>query len=259
MAWSAFERSAMADRIVAASPSTMARLAGALYGISAVPAGFSVYVLLKLVVRNDPAATASNILGAVGLFRLGFVADLVGILFFVAAMLFLYELFKPVSRSPALLMLIFSLIGAAIQALDSVGDLAALLLVKGGTSLTALPTAQAQALAFLSLRLHTLTYDLALVFFGPSSVLMGYLILRSTFLPRIFGVLMAIDGLGYLTFSLATFLSPPSAAHLYPYLPFVTAFLGEPPLMLWLIIKGVNVARWEEQAAAGVALPTPTG
>ena len=126
--------------VVAASPRAKARLAGTLYLISGVPAGFSVYVLLRLVVRGDPAATATNILGSEGLFRLGFVADLVGILFFVGAMLFLYELFKPVSRSHALLMLFFSLIGSAIQALDSLQDLAALLLLKGGTSLTALTT-----------------------------------------------------------------------------------------------------------------------
>jgi hypothetical protein len=247
------------SRIVAASPRAKARLAGTLYGISAVPAGFSVYVLLKLVARGDPAATATNILGSEGLFRLGFAADLVGILFFVGAVLFLYELFKPVSRSLALLFVLFSMIGSAIQALDSVGDLAALLLLKGGTSLTALATDQARALALLCLRLHTLTYDLALVFFGVFSILIGYLVLKSTFLPRIFGVLMAIDGVGYLTFSLATFLSPPLAAHLYPYVPFLTAFLGEPPLMLWLIVKGVNAERWYEQAAAGVASLTPPG
>jgi hypothetical protein len=233
-----------------ATPRDKARLAGALYVISAVPAGFSVYVFLKLVVRGDPTATATNILGSEGLFRFGFVAEIVGILFFVGAVLFLYELFKPVSRSLALLFVFFSMIGSAIQALDSVGDLAALLLLKGGTSLTALTTDQAQALAFLFLRLHTLLYDLALVFFGSSFILMGYLALRSTFLPRILGVLVAIDGVGYLTFSMATFLSPPFAAHLYPYVPFLTALLGEPPLMLWLILKGVNAERWEEQAAA---------
>jgi hypothetical protein len=247
----------MADRIVPASPRVKARLAGALYVISAVPAGFSVYVFLKLVVRGDPAATAANILGAEGLFRLGFVADTVGILFFVGAVLFLYELFKPVNRSLALLMLLFSLIASTIQALDCLGDLTALVLLKGGTSLTALPVDQARALALVFLRLHPLTYDLALVFFGSSTLLMGYLILRSTFLPRMLGVLITIDAAGYLTFGFATFLSPPFAAHLYPYLPFLTAFLGEPPLMLWLLVKGVNAERWERQAAAGVASLAP--
>jgi hypothetical protein len=233
-----------------ASPRVKARLAGALYLISGVPAGFSVHVILKLVVRGDPAATATNILGSEGLFRLGFVAEIVGILFFVGAVLFLYELFKPVSRSLALLYLFFSLIGSAIQSLDSLADMAALLLLKGGGGLAAVTTGQAQALALVFLRMHTLDYDLALVFFGVSSILIGTLVLQSTFLPRVLGVLMAIDGLGYLTSSFATFLSPPFAAHLYPYLPFMTAVLGEASLMLWLIVKGVDARRWEEQATA---------
>lgn len=233
-----------------ATPRVKARLAGTLYGISAVPAAFSVFVLLKLVVPGDPAATATNILGSEALFRLGFVADLIGIVFFLGSALMLYELFKPVSRSLSLLMLLFSLMGSAIQALDSLGDIAALLLLKGGSTVAAFTTAQSQGLAFLFLRLHNLLYDLALVFFAVFSILIGYLVLKSTFLPRVFGVLMAIDGLGYLTFSSATFLSPPFAAHLYPYLPFVTALLGEVLLILWLIVKGVNAKRWEEQAAA---------
>jgi hypothetical protein len=237
------------DRIVAASPRAKARLAGALYLISGVPAGFSVYAFLKLIVRGDPAATATRILGSEGLFRLGFVADIVGILIFVGAVLVLYELFQPVSRRLALLMLVFNSIGCAIQALDSLQDLAALLLLKGGTTTTALTTSQAQALAFVFLRLHPLGYDLAMVFYGSASVVVACLILRSTFLPRIFGVLMVIDGLGYLTFSLATFLSPALAAHLYPYLPFSTGIVGELSLMLWLVVKGVNAVRWEEQAA----------
>ena len=233
-----------------ASPRVKARLAGALYVISAVPAGFSVYVFLKLVVRSDPAATAANILGSEGLFRLGFVAEIVGILFLVGAVLFLHELFKPASRSLALLLVFFGLIGSAIQALDSLADIAALILLKGGSGLTAFTTGQAQALALVFLRLHMLVYDLALVFFGVFSILIGCLVLKSTFLPRVLGVLMAIDGLGYLIVAFATFLSPPFAAQLYPYLPFLTALLGEPPLMLWLIVKGVNAQRWEEQAAA---------
>jgi hypothetical protein len=235
-----------------AKPRVMARLAGALYGISAMPAGFSVFVLQKLVVRGDPAATATNILGSETLFRLGFVADLVGIMFVVGSLLFLYELLKPVGRSLALLMVFFCLIGSSIQAINSLQDLTALLLLKGGSITTALTTAQSQALAFVFLRMHALTYDLAMAFFGVFAILIGCLVLKSTFVPRVFGVLMAIDGLGYITFSFATFLSPPFAARLYPYVPMATALLGEASLMLWLLVRGVNAQRWVEQASAAV-------
>jgi hypothetical protein len=232
-------------------PRARARLAGALYLISGVPAGFSVWVLLKLIARGDPAATVTNILGSESLFRLGFVADLIGIIFFLGSVLVLHELFKPVSRSLSLLMVCFALIGAAIQSLDCLGDITALLMLKGANVMTAFTATQSQELAYQFLRLHTYIYDVALVFYGVFAITIGYLVLHSTFLPRVLGVFMAIDGLGYLTFSFATFLSPPLVAHLYPFLPFVTALLGEASLMLWLIVKGVNPERWEEQAITG--------
>jgi hypothetical protein len=231
-----------------ATPRVTARLAGALYVASMVPAGFSVFVIQKLVVRGDPAATATRILGSEGLFRLGFVADLVGILLVIGSVFFLYELFKPVSRSVALFMVLFCMAGSTLQALNSLQDLTALLLLKDGAGPIASTADQARGLALLFLRRHALTYDLALIFFGVFAILIGSLIRASAFLPRILGVLMTIDGLGYLAFSFAMFLAPPLAARLYPYLPMVTAILGEASLMLWLIVKGVNTQRWEEQA-----------
>jgi uncharacterized protein DUF4386 len=204
----------------------------------------------RLFVRDDAAATAANILGSEGLFRSAFVADLAAILLFIASGVLLYEIFKPASRRLALLFLVLLVGGSVIQALNCLQDLAALLVLKGGPGLSALPSAQANALAFLFLKLHGLSFDLALFFIGSSSLVLGSLVLRSTFVPRIIGPLMVIDGLGYLTFSLATFLSPPFAARLYPVLPFMTALLGEGALMLWLVVKGVNAERWQDQAAA---------
>jgi hypothetical protein len=235
---------------VKTNPRVTARRAGALYAVSAVPAGFSVFVFTKLIVRGNPGATAANILGSETLFRLGLVAEVIGILFFVGSVMLLYQLFKPVSRSLASMMASAGIIGSTIQALDTLCDVAALLLLKGGSASAALTTGQAQALAFVFLRMHLLVYTLALVFFGVSTATIGYLIRRSTFLPRILGVLMAIDGLGYLTFGFATFLSPPFAAHLHPFLPFVTAILGEGSLMLWLIVKTVDARKWEDHVIA---------
>ena len=79
---------------------------------------------------------------------------------------------------------------------------------------------------------------------------MGCLVLRSTFMPRIIGPLMWLDGVGGLTFALAGFLSPPLAKLMYPYIPFVTVAIGEGALYFWLIIKSVDALRWQEQAAA---------
>jgi Domain of unknown function (DUF4386) len=86
----------------------------------------------------------------------------------------------------------------------------------GAHDLSVFTAAQLQAQALVSLRLHALGYNICLVFFGFACLLLGYLICRSTFLPRILGALMAIAGLCYLTNSFANFLSPPFAAHLFP-------------------------------------------
>jgi hypothetical protein len=99
----------------------------------------------------------------------------------------------------------------------------------------------------LSAFVHAASHTNPLVFFGFYCLLIGYLIFRSTFLPRILGVLMAFAGLGWLTF-----LSPPLANHLSPYI-FAPGLLGEGALTLWLLVIGVNEQRWKEQASAAGA------
>lgn len=108
---------------------------------------------------------------------------------------------------------------------------------------------QLQALALLSLDLFAQVFNIALIFFGFYFIMIGYLIFRSTFLPRILGVLMAISGLVWLTF-----LSPPLADTLSSYLPL--GVLGVGALTLWMLLKGVNVQRWNEQADATAGVPS---
>jgi Domain of unknown function (DUF4386) len=104
-----------------------------------------------------------------------------------------------------------------------------------------------QALALMSLNLHAQGSNIVMVAFGFHVILIGYLIFKSTFLPRILGVWVAIAGLCYLTNSFANFLSPLFAAHLLPYIliPGVVEIL----LALWLCVMGVNVQRWNEQSS----------
>ncbi len=141
--------------------------------------------------------------------------DLIGFALYIAVTLLFYYMFKPVNRSLSLLAALFSLMGCANEVLRL---------------------------------FHLAPYKInALVFFGPYCLLLGYLIFRSTFLPRILGVLMACAGLGWLIFM------SPLGNHLSTYLK-VLGFLAEMSLMLWLIVKGVNEQRWKEQA--GVARAT---
>jgi Domain of unknown function (DUF4386) len=139
--------------------------------------------------------------------------NLIAYAFYIAVTLLFYYMFKPVNRSLSLLAAFFSLVGCAND-----------------------------VLGLFNLAPYNIS---SLVFFGPYCLLLGYLIFRSTFLPRILGVLMAFAGLGWLIF-----LSP-LENRLSTYLK-VLGFLAEASLMLWLLVKGVNVQRWKEQASAAV-------
>jgi hypothetical protein len=149
-----------------------------------------------------------------------------------------------VNRSLSLIAAFFSLVGCAILALASLFQVAPLVVLGGGQYLSVFGVGQLQALAYLFLELYGLGVNICFVFFGVYCLLIGYLIFRSAFLPRILGVPMAFAGLGWLTF-----LSPPLANYLSPYI-LVLGFLAELALMLWLLVMGVNVPRWKEQAGA---------
>ena len=109
--------------------------------------------------------------------------------------------------------------------------------------MSAFKVEQLQALAFLFLELFGQAINICFIFFGVYCLLIGYLIFRSAFLPRILGVLMAFAGLGWMIF-----LSPPLANYLSPYIQALDVF-AEGSLMLWLLVMGVNVAKWEEKAS----------
>jgi hypothetical protein len=239
----------MTERLEEASPLFKARVAGALYLIGGLLGGFAeVFVRGKLVVSGDAAATATNILAHEWLYRLGGAADLISLACDTAVALLFYDLLKPVSRSLSLLAAFFRLTWVAPMALNSLNYFAPLVLLGGRHYLTVFKPDQLQAMAYTALKLHALGYNICLVSFGFTCLLIGYLICRSVFLPRILGVLMAIAGLCYLTNSFANFLSPAFACPLFPWI-LLTAFPGEFGLMLWLIVKGVNVQRWKEQAS----------
>jgi len=201
------------------------------------------FVRGKLVVHGDAAATAHNILTHETLFRLGFAAELIETVTFIAVALLFYNLFRPVNRSVSLLAAFFSLAGCTIQAISCLFSLATLDLLGGAVYLNGFTAENLQALALLSLILRGQTFNIAMVLFGTYNILLGYLIFKSRFLPRVLGVFLAFAGLTY-----QAFLSPPLADRLFPYLLAPAGALGELSLVFWLLVFGVNAKRWQEQA-----------
>jgi hypothetical protein len=237
------------ERIAGASPRLEARIAGLLYLIVIAGGIFAELVVRgRLVVHGDAAATAHNIVTHELLYRLGFAVEVFYCACNVPLTLIFYDLFKVVNRRVALLVVFFSFVGTAIESVSLLAHFAPLVLLGGESYLHAFTAEQLQAAAYMSLRLFEYGFAICLVFFGFFCLSFGYLIVRSTFFPRIIGVLLAGQGVLYLTNSFANFLSPAIAARVFPYL--AASGVAEVSLCLWLLVMGVNVQRWNEQASA---------
>ena len=207
---------------------------------------FALGIRDALIVPGDPAATAANILGAEPWFRLGFAADLVSAGAYVGTTFLLYILLRPVSRSGSLFAALLGLAGSVIMAVNLAHLMGALFYLKGGPALAAFDAGQLQALAMASLRLHALGYNIAVVMFAAHLMMLGWLVLKSAFLPRLLGVLLVLAWLSWWINSFAIFLAPGFAAYLYPYI-LLPSLAAEGGLALWLVVMGVNEQRWREQ------------
>jgi hypothetical protein len=234
------------ERIRETSPRSLARMAGTFQLLEAITAGCGQIVVLgRLVVSGNAAATASNIVRHQQLFWFGFALSLLGVVFHLVYAFLFYELFKPVNRRLSFFAMLVLLIATAVQTLMAVFYLGPGLVLDAGKSLGAFSAEQWQTLAYTFLRLNGYAFDTHLFLFGFWCLLVGILIFRSTFLPRILGVLLAMAGVGWMMY-----LVPPVANRLFmPYIAVASA-LGEIPLELWLIVMAVNAQRWMEQANA---------
>jgi hypothetical protein len=237
------------ERIAGASPRHLARIAGGLYLIIIVGGFFAIgYVPAALVVPGDAAVTAHNIQAHELLYRLGLAAHIIILPCNVPLAVIFYDLFKVVSRRLSLLVVFFTLVGTAVEGANLLNQFAPLMLLGGGHYLSVFSTEQLQALAYMPLDSQAISYNIQQVIYAGYLLAAGYLVFRSSFLPRVIGVLLAIGGLCYLTNSFATFLAPGFAAHLFPYIQ-VPSGVAELSLCLWLLVIGVNFSRWEKQAS----------
>jgi hypothetical protein len=230
----------MTERIAEVSPRFKARMAGLCYVLMLPTGGVAMLVRGRFVVKGDAAATAANIVAHETFFRLAFAGDLLVVAIYIVFTALLYDLLEPANKRVSLLAAFFSLVGCAIQAFACLFELAPLVVLGRGQYLGVWNVGQLQSLAFLSLRLYAHAYGISLVLFGFYNLVIGYLVFKSTFLPRTLGVLMAAScpvGL--------TFLWPPFATKYFSYI--LALDLGELLLILWLLVMGVNAERWWEQ------------
>jgi hypothetical protein len=198
----------------------------------------------------DVVKMVSNIAAFEWLFRVGFVSFLLTAIFFFLSAWALYVLLRPVDRDLALLFMLLNLGGVAIWCAIQLGEFAVLLLQSGARYLEVFQAEQLQALAMLLLDLYQNGFMIANLLLNLWLFPLGYLVFKSGFLPRFLGILLIIDGLAMLTWFVQFFFFP--GYEVISTLCLGESLLAEGLLCLWLLIKGVNVERWE-QCALGAA------
>jgi len=228
------------------SPKTLARATGALSLLVLFGGIVAQGVIANgLVLPRDAAATATNILAQPRLWALGFTIFLVEMAAQTAMTTLFYLLLKPASRTAALLSLVFGLVGCTIKTLARAFYYAPLLVLGGASYLSVFDTGQLQALSLLLIKINNQIAGIALVFFGISTFFHGYLIVKSTFLPRFLGIIAIVSGLGWLTWTYPAL----GSALFYPLI--IVAMLGLLLTSGWLLVRGVDEQRWREQADRG--------
>ena len=240
----------MIDHTIESSPQLYARIGGALYLIIIAIGLFGeAFVRDRIIVSGNATATAKNLMASESLWRFHIAAELLLLICAVVLLMILFVLLKPVSRELMLLATFFNLVSIGLEAATAMYLVVALFPLGNAAYLEAFSSGQLYAMASLALKSHGYGFGVSLLFFGCFCMVIGRVIFRSGFLPKVIGALMQIAGLCYLTNSFALILSPALANRLFPSI-LLPAFVGEASLCLWLLVKGVNVQRWMEQPGA---------
>ena len=234
----------MTNSLAETSPSTRGRILAALY-LFVILAGIAAQVFIadQLVVYDDAAKTASNIVANTSLYRLGFTIFMLEMVAQVAAIALFYDLLKPVNRSLARIAAIIGFTGCGIKTFARLFYYAPLILLGGASNLSAIPAEQLEALSLAFIWINNQGAAIGLIFFGFESLLQGWLLFNSGFLPRFLGVFSMIGGLGWLTF-----LWPPLGMQVVMGVA-LFALIGVIATTGWLFIRGVDDEKWRARAA----------
>jgi len=223
------------------------RLAGWLILISIFAGGFGEsYVPGKLLAGHDFAETAHRVAASVGLLRAGFASYLLEAMCDLSLTAIFYVLLRPVSRTLSVIALCFGVFGTAIFAVGEIFYFtAALPATDPGLAGAMGPDVRAW-FPYLCLTVYGYIFSFFSAMYGIPTVIRGYLIYRSGYLPRVLGVLVILGGAGFVAKNFAAVLAPQYDSMLY-VLPTFVAGLSQ---LFWFLLKGIDTAGWDRRARA---------
>ena len=240
----------MTSKVKDISPMIYTRVAGILYliiTIAAITAHF--YVPGELFVAGDATATAANIIASETLFRFGAIgSELVILLSEIILSVILYMLLKPINKTLSLVAAVSRLAMTIIHGLNLLNYYFVLQLLRGADFLNIFETDQVYALVTLFLEAHRYGFTIGVAFLVPHVLILGYLIYKSGYFPKILGILFLIAGMGYLIDTTALLLT--TGYQSTPGLIALAIAMAEIAFPIWLLVKGVNVERWNRRALA---------
>ncbi len=243
----------MANRIMQPSPQVYARTVGALYLLIFFVGPFAFFMgRTSIVVPGDAAATVANLMASESVFRLGIVAETVIVLIEIVVSALLYVLFRAVSRPLALAAALARFLQSAVQAVNLITAVPALLLLGGTGYMTVFAEEQLDALVLLFADANAFMILVWGLIFGFHLLLLGVLVYRSGFLPRILGILLVVGAVGYLAQSYGHILAP-QYDELLSTVVIVLSIPGELAFTVWLLWKGVNLKQAEPSVPAAEA------
>jgi hypothetical protein len=227
----------------------LARIGGIFY-LLIIIAGICSELLARkgIIVPGNAAATVDRLVASQSLWRASIALDLLMHVCDIPLMVILYILLRPVNKDLALMELFFKLAQTAILVATKLNLFIPLYLNSDAHYLSAFTINQRQALSYISIIADEHGFSVGLIFFGFGSLILGYLVYKSGYLPRFIGILMAIAGICYLVNSFAIILLPGLSAKLFPAI-LLPSFIAELILCFRLLFKGVDIKKWQQHQA----------
>lgn len=223
-----------------------ARLTGLLYFIQVPLAIFGVmYAPMALIVQGDALATMNNFASSASVFRMSIGAALLVQVSHLFIAILLYKILSPAGKTAGVIMVVLMAVSVPIAMLNESLNFAILHLANGSPLLAGFSTEQVSSLVTLLHNLHEDGIFIAQIFWGLWLIPMGILIVKSEFLPKWLGYANLIVVASYMVDFVAGIFVPELGVAITGTVGFLEILFP-----LWLLVRGVNVAKWEEKAQA---------